>query len=121
MFQGDGVQSISILQSQCANITFSETIRYNRMFQKVVHKVVESAINYIKRSYIANTLVISVGNSYTQDQLMRTFLEIFQQGEKYDSCIASHQTELRREERFIDQNNYLYLTSKLIIWIWKIQ
>ena len=36
---GYGVQDISILQSQCANMKFSDQIIYNRMFQKVVHKV----------------------------------------------------------------------------------
>ena len=42
-----GVQAISILQYQCANMTFSEKIRYNRLFHNVLHKGGESAINYI--------------------------------------------------------------------------
>ena len=38
-YTGDGVQSISILQSQCADMTFAyQIIYYNRLFQKVVHK-----------------------------------------------------------------------------------
>ena len=41
-FPGNGVQDISILQSQCENTTFAEQIRYNRMFQQVVHKGGES-------------------------------------------------------------------------------
>ena len=45
---GDRVQAISILQSQFANTTYSDQSRYNRMFQRVVHKEGESAINYIK-------------------------------------------------------------------------
>ena len=47
------------------------------MFQKVLHKEGESAINYIKIFRNDKALVISVGNSYTEDQLMHTFLEIF--------------------------------------------
>ena len=35
---GDGVKTISRFQPQCANITFSYQIRYNIMFQQVVHK-----------------------------------------------------------------------------------
>ena len=37
----DGVNFISKLQSHCANKTFSEKIRYDRIFQKVTHKGVE--------------------------------------------------------------------------------
>ena len=44
---GDGVQDISIFKSQCENMTFSDQIRYNRMFQKAVRKGGESEINYI--------------------------------------------------------------------------
>ena len=62
-------------------------------------------MNYIEIFYNANALVISVGNSYTKNQMMLTFLENFQQGDKYDSQIASHQAELRIEERFIDQKS----------------
>ena len=36
---------------------------------------------------------------------MRTFLDNFCQGGKYLAQIASHQSELRREEKFIDQKS----------------
>ena len=44
---GDGVQSISILVSQCENMTFSDQIRCNIIFNKLVNKVEESSINFI--------------------------------------------------------------------------
>ena len=69
---GDGVQAISILQSQCENMNFSDKRRYNRIFQQVV------AINYIKIFHNAKALVISVVNSYTEYQLMHTFLDSFE-------------------------------------------
>ena len=34
----DVEQAISILQYQCENMTFADQIRYNRLFQKVIHK-----------------------------------------------------------------------------------
>ena len=42
---------------------------------------------------------ISVGNSYSEDQLIHKFLDNFHQGGKYSAHIASHQAELRREEK----------------------
>ena len=36
---------------------------------------------------------------------MHTFLDNFQQGEKYSAQMASHQAELRREEKFTDQKS----------------
>ena len=50
-------------------------------------------INYIKRFHNANALSVLVGNSYSEDQLMHTFLDNFNQGEKYSAHIASHQAE----------------------------
>ena len=47
-FPGYGVQSISIFQSKCTNMTFSDQSRCNIMFQQVVHKRGDSAMNYIK-------------------------------------------------------------------------
>ena len=35
----DGVQTISILQSKCENMTFSDQSRYNTILQQVVPKV----------------------------------------------------------------------------------
>ena len=48
---------------------------------------------------------IYVGNSYSEDQLMHTILDNFHQGGKYSSQIASHQSELWREEKFTDQKS----------------
>ena len=48
-FPGYGIQDISIVQPQCANMTCSDQSRYNRMFQQLVHKGGESEINYVKR------------------------------------------------------------------------
>ena len=42
-------------------------------------------------------------NSYTEYLLMQTLLESSQQGRKYSDPIASHQAELSREQKFIDQ------------------
>ena len=52
-------------------------------------------MNYTKRFQNAQTLLVSVGNSYSEDQLMYTFLDKFHQGGKYIAQIASHQAELR--------------------------
>ena len=48
-FPKDGIKCLEKLQSHCANMTFADKIRYDRTFQQVTHKGVESAINYIKR------------------------------------------------------------------------
>ena len=86
-------------------MTFADKSRYDRTFQQVTHKGGESAINYIKRFQNAHALSFSVGNRYSEDQLMHTFLENFRQGGKYSAQIESHQTELRREETFTDQRS----------------
>ena len=120
-FPKDGIKCIEKLQSHCANMTFSDKSRYVRNFQQVTHKGGESSINYIKIFQNAHALSISVGNSYFEDQLMHTFMDNFQQGEKYSAQIASHQEELRREETFTDkkslkfsslQTDYLNLDSR---------
>ena len=54
-------------------------------------------MNYIKTSQNAKDLSIYVRNSYSEDQLIHTFLDNFQQGGKYSTQIHSHQAELRRE------------------------
>ena len=118
---GDGVQDISRLQYQYTNTTFADQSKYNIIFYKVVHKWRESAIHYIKILKKGKDLKCSVGNSYTEYQMMQTFLDNLQQGVKYPDQMASHQEELTREEKSIDQNHYLYLTYKLIILIWTIQ
>ena len=53
---------------------------YNRMFQKVLHRQGESEINYINIFHDDKALEISVGNIYTEYQLMHTFLDNFHQG-----------------------------------------
>ena len=93
------------MQSHCANKTFSEKIRYDRTFQQVTHKGGEYAINYIKRFHNSKALLISVGNYYSDDKLTHTFLDNFHQGGKYSAQIASHQAELRREEKNTDKKS----------------
>ena len=68
-FLGYGVQYISIFQSQCANMKFSDQRKYNRMFQPVVHKEEKSAIKYIKVFQKTKALEISVVHSYTQNHM----------------------------------------------------
>ena len=58
----------------------------------------------------AQALSVSVGNSYSEDQIMHTFLDNFQQSGKYLAQLASHQAELRREEKYPDQK-YLNISS----------
>ena len=41
-------------------MTFADKSRYDRTFQQVTHKGVESAINYIKRFQNAQELSVSV-------------------------------------------------------------
>ena len=100
-----GIKCIEKLQSHRANMTFADKSRYDRTFQQVTHKGGESAINYIKRFQNAHALSVFVGNSYSEDQLMHTFLDNFQQGGKYSAQMASHQAEFRREEKFTDQKS----------------
>ena len=91
-------------------MTFADKSRYDRTFRQVTHKGGESLINYIKRFQNSNALSVSVGKSYSEDQLVHTFLDNFHQGGKYSAQIASHQVELRREEKFTDQK-YLNISS----------
>ena len=84
-------------------MTFADKSTYYRTFQQVTQKEGGSAINYIKRFQNAQDLSVSVGNSYSEDQIMHTFLDNFHQREKYSAQLASHQAKLRREENFPDQ------------------
>ena len=84
-------------------MTFADKIIYDRTFQQVTHKGGESAINYINRFQNAHALSVSLVNSYSEDQLMHTFMDNFHQDGKYSAQIANHQAELRREEIFTDQ------------------
>ena len=90
-FPEDGIKCIQKLQSHFANMTFADKSRYDRIFQQVTHKGGESAINYIKRFQNAQALLVSVGNSYSEDQIMHIFLYNFQQSVKYSAQLASHQ------------------------------
>ena len=84
-FPEDGIKCMENLQSHCANMTFADKSRYDRNFQKVTHKGGESAINYIKRFQNAQAFSVSVGNRYSEDQIMHTFLDNFQQSGKYSA------------------------------------
>ena len=106
----DGVKFISKLQSHCANMTFSDKSKYDRIFQKVTHKLGESAMNYINIFHNEQALSVLVGNSYSEDQFMHILLDNFHQNGKYIAQIPSHQAELRREEIFTDQK-YFSVTS----------
>ena len=75
-----GIKCIEKLPSHCANMTFADKSRYDRTFQQVTHKGGESAINYIKRFQNAQVLSVSVGNSYSEDQIMHTLMDNFHQG-----------------------------------------
>ena len=57
-------------------------------------------MNYIKRFQNTQDLSVSVGNSYSEDQMIHTFLDKFCQGGKYSDRIASHQAGLRREKNY---------------------
>ena len=84
-------------------MTFAYKSRYDRTFQQVTHKGGEYTINFIKRFQNTHALSVSVVNMYSEDQLMHKFLDNFHQGGKYSAQIATHQAELRREEKFTDQ------------------
>ena len=101
-FPGDEVQAIPRFKFQCTNITFAYQIGYNIMIQQVINKGGESSLSYIKIFQNAKALSISVGNIYTENQLMHTFLDNYQKFGKYSTQIVSHQEKLWREEKIID-------------------
>ena len=80
-----GIKCIETLQSYCANMTFADKSRYDRNFQQVTHKGGQSSINYIKRFQNLQALSVSLVNSYSEDQIMHTFLDNFHQGGKYSA------------------------------------
>ena len=114
-FPVDGIKFIKQLQSHCTNVTFSDKSRYDMIFQQVTHKGGGSVMGYIKIFQNAQALSVSVGNSYSEDQLMHTFMDNFHQGGKYPSQIDSHQEELRREENLLIKNIYLSHPYRLVI------
>ena len=69
------VRCISKNQSRCANIIFPGKSIYDRLYKKITHKGEESAVNYIKILQNAQALSVSVGNTYPEEKLMRTFLD----------------------------------------------
>ena len=58
----------------------------------------------------AQALSVSVGNIYSEYQLIHTFIDNFHQGGKYSAQIFIHQEELGREEKSTDQK-YLSILS----------
>ena len=60
-------------------MNFADKRRYDRTFQQVAHKGGEYEINYINRFQNAHELSVSVGNSYSEDQIMHIFLDNFHQ------------------------------------------
>ena len=64
-------------------------------------------------------LAISVGNSYTEYQLMHTFLDNFHKGKKYSARMASHQAELRKEENFGDKKSLSISESQIDYLNWE--
>ena len=76
-------------------MTFPDKSRYDKIFQQVTHKLGEYAMNYIQRYQNTEALSVSVGNSYSEDKMIHTFLDNFHQGGKYSAQIANHQAELR--------------------------
>ena len=91
-------------------MTFSDKSRYDGIFHKVTHKGVESTMNYTKRFQNVQDLSVSVGNSYSEGQLMHIFLDNFHRGGNYTAQITSYQVELRIDENFNDQK-YLSVSS----------
>ena len=79
------------------------------MFQQVVHKGGKSYINYIKIFQNAKALKISVGNIYTEDQLMKFFKTISRRVES--NLLRQQSTKHNREENInsLIKNHYLYL------------
>ena len=84
-------------------MNFSDKSRYDSLFQQVTHKGGEYATNYIKISQNAQTLSVSVGNSYSEYELMHKFLENFYQGGRYSAQVAIQKAELGREEKVTDR------------------
>ena len=65
-------------------------------------------MNYVKIFQNTQDFSVSLLKNYSEDHLMHIFLYKFNQGGKYSAQIASHQAELRIEENFTDQKNYLF-------------
>ena len=114
-FPGYGIKCIEEIQSHCANMNFSDKSTHDRILQQVTHKGGESEMNYINIFQNTQALSVSVGNTYSENQVMHIFLDNFHQGGKYSSQIASHQAELRKEGKFTDQKYLSLQTDSLNI------
>ena len=114
-FQGDEIKCIEKLKSHCANMIFADKGRYDRIFQQVVHKGGESTMNYIKIFQDAQALSVCVENSYSEHQLMCTFMDNFHQTGRHSAQIVSHQAQLRRETNLLIKILYLFHPYRLII------
>ena len=87
-FLVDVIKCIEKLQSHCAKKN-----RYDRIFQQITHEEGKYAMKYIKRFQNTQDLSVWVGNNYSEDQLIHTFLYNFHQGRgshpKYVKCSYS--------------------------------
>ena len=54
---------------------------------------------------------VSLGNTYSEDQLMHTFMDNFHQGGKYSAQIVSHQAEISREKNISLSKIFTYFIS----------
>ena len=89
-------------------MTVANKIRYVRVFRQVIHEGGESEMNYIKIFQNTEAFSVSLGNIYSEYQLMQIFLDKFCQDGKYSAQIASHRVELRREGNLLIKNIYLF-------------
>ena len=80
-------------------VTFADKKRYDNFFQAVTHKHGESALNYIKRFHKAKTMAASVGNKYSEEDLMQTFVDNFQSPGKYAAQQAQQLSESRKASK----------------------
>ena len=104
------MKRISKLQSHCAKMTLADKSRHYRHFQQVTHKGGEPAMNYINIFQNSQDLSASVGNNYSENQLVYIFLENFHQSGKYSAQIDSYQEELRRKLKFTNQQFLSFLS-----------
>ena len=72
-------------------------------------------MNCINRFQKAQSLSVSVGNSYSYNEFIHIFSDNFHQGVKYTEQIAIHKVQLKIEESFTDKKLYLLRFYRLII------